>query len=118
MRFFKLSFGAVTVLFVTGALCATLIGCGKATQQNANALFDKGRAAQQHGDYKTAIADYNQAESVAHMAPMSYDGGLAYYNLKQYANADNDLTEALQLAKNGDTRLLPKFVRAAYYYRG
>jgi len=120
MRFVKFSFGAVSALFVTGALCATVFGCNNATQQNANAnaLFDKGRTAQQHGDYKTAIADYNQAESLAHIAPMSYDRGLAYYNLKQYANADTGLTEALQLAKNGDTRLLPKFVRAAYYYRG
>ncbi len=117
MRFVKFCLGAAA-LFVVGVLSVTLLGCSKANQNHANELFDKGRLAQQHGDYKTALADYNQADSLAHIAPMSYDRGLAYYNLKQYANADSDFTEALSLAKAGDTRLLPKFVRAAYYYRG
>jgi tetratricopeptide (TPR) repeat protein len=117
MKFRRLVILCLSLVLAGTSLFAS--GCGKAAQTEANSVFDQGRAAQKKGDYKTAIADYNlAAKTLSPDAPLSYDRGLSYYQLKQYANADQDFTDALRLANGGDHRLSPQFVQAAYWYRG
>lgn len=99
--------------------CVLLSGCGKAAQIKANDSFAQGRVAQNRGDYKTAVADYNEAAKTLPPDPrLYYDRGVSYYNLKQYPQADQDLTEALRLENAGNRDLATSFLHAMSFFRG
>jgi tetratricopeptide (TPR) repeat protein len=111
------SLAAASALIIVA--CAFFSGCGKAAQTRANDSFAQGRAAQNRGDYKTAVADYNEAAKSLPPDPrLSYDRGVSEYNLKQYPQADADLSEALRLVQAGNHTLGASFVRAISYFRG
>ena len=101
------------------ALAGLLAGCGESASSRANAALSQGSSAEQHRDYKTALADFNAAEATgAADARAYYDAGMAQYNLKQWTAAAASYTEALRRVAAGDTALLPTYVHSAYYYRG
>ncbi|HXW50661.1 MAG TPA: hypothetical protein VEJ41_01620 [Candidatus Acidoferrales bacterium] len=109
----------VVLLALLAGTSVLAASCGKAGQQAAEAAFAQGRAAQSRNDFAAAVVQYNIAAKTLPADPrLSYDRGVSYYNLKQYAQADKDLTDALRMANAGDKRLPPNFVKAAYYFRG